>query len=1131
MAIFKYKTRLRKNLIEGDYYVVDNSLTSPEYFNITFFPNTIGGGKSVIKLRGNGANLMLNDEIGIEVLDAAGNPVYYEVSTLIDRFNQYHISISVFDDTAQGIGSISLTGKASIGLDGEPIPAEWQDRDNILWSRGIQILPFERNNSDILFSDAPEISVAQVIIPQRIASASIGINTFVTSSASNIFTITTANNIGFDQTGATDNTITDLNLKNISIDVDGVSTTVNDVDITTRSKTSKGTGFLLNKVNRYNTILKSSIPFFNSNYIGALFEVTSSSAVAIEPTISTTATVADIITWRNQTTPTRYVGTWPGALVKSIGLNTGGLPISGSLATQLSDYEATIVDVLDERTAILSRPLTLNGHIFKANQEDQDSFNKPIEIKKLSGSFQGVVTYSPTNAAFITSSAVSQSYIEFTFSDIRPIAGQVYKIRPFYKLSGRTGDYKLLTDQIIRPTEYLTDARFPNQTNYGKHISDYYLVGHFTETSSISTYWTAYTETPGGFGSNLVTINSGSQNAAIKLTTSASTDGIFTTNYFQNYMADQLYTITFDLSLDAGCELEFYMNSEPLNTNLTTTSINYPIAFGRTANLERDRYDSQLNRFGKLIGNFKNDPGVRTKETLLKFGKVGFDLISDADGLGKPMFRVKRIDGTGIGNAYISQISLTPTSLNGFTPNIIQFAVPVDAEITSAVSQSIDFKLEYFDYTGNQSEYVSYLDDVALNLKAEIATNACQAEQASWNFNSPAWHKETTASPTMQEVFASSLVSTGVSLASLNDGFFSSASVSYWPAIEMLQGVWDMVGSTSFIPHWATAFGLYNSNTDTPMWNVRRPILLKDSSLQWQQTGTITHSNDYPSTGGGTFSNVRGRITSSWNYVSYVSENFGNYFGNASSLPSDLANHIISTQDAAYENITAGIIVSSSIDNNKFYEEGAVGITRDNVSQSYYDFSVASGIAKTAPLKGRRLMFPMNGSATSSFFTTNGGIYNVKFKLKRSGSYSPDTGSFLEVYIFNNNRSLYTTSTPGADGWKPPASNIVTIGHAYNYTGSLVTPLISYFDPYTNAFFDEYDITLIQYGTPGNLCFDPGGTGDAFFGTLIDDISFCKIGVTTDPRYIKPFSRWQSWSYEYSGPPVLDFDDYEEYDG
>lgn len=1114
MAIFKYKTRLRKNLIEGDYYVVDNSLTSPDYFNITFFPNTIGGGKSVIKLKGNGANLMLNDEIGIEVLDAAGNPVYYEVSTLIDRFNQYHISISVFDDTAQGIGSISLTGKASVGQDGEPIPAEWQDRDNVLWSRGIQILPFQRNNSDILFSDAPEISVAQIIIPQRIASASIGVNAFATSSATNVFTITTANNIGFDQTGATDNTIADLDLKNISVNVDGVSSTVNDVNITTRSKTSKGTGFLLNKVNRYNTIVKSSTPFFNSNYIGALFEITGSGAVTIIPSITTTATVGNINTFTSTTTPTRYIGTWPGALVKSVGLNTGDYPISGSLVEQLNRYGATIVDVLDEKTAILNRPLTLNGHIFKSNQEERESFNKPIEIKTLSGSFQGIVTYNPTTSAFITSSAVSQSYIEFTFSDIKPIAGQVYKIRPFYKLNGRTGDYKLLTDQIIKPTEYLTDARFPNQTNYGKHMSDYYLVGHFTETSSINRYWTAYTETPGGFGSNAVTINSGSQNAAIKLITSASTTGIFTTNYFQNYMADQSYTVTFDLSLDAGCELEFYMNSEPLNTNLTTISVNYPIAFGKTTNTERDRYDSQLNRFGKLIGNFKNDPGVRTKETLLKFNKVGFDLTSDADGLGKPMFRVKRIDGTGIGNAYISQISLTPTSLNGFTPNIIQFAVPVDAEITSAVSQSVDFKLEYFDYTGNQSEYVSYLEDVALNLKAEIATNACQTEQASWNFNSPAWHKESFASPNMQQVFASSNHNP---TSSLNDGFFSSASVYYWQAIEMLQGYWDMAGATvNVIPHWATAFGLYNSNTDTPMWNVRRPILLADSSFQYRQTGTVTHSNDYPQTTiGGIYSNVRGKITSSWNYVSYISENFGDYYGNGSSEPADLVDHITYSNSIFYYNPTAGKIASSSIDNNKFYEEGAVGITRLAVSESYRDFVAASGVAKSAPLKKRRFMFPMNGSATSSYFTTNGGIYNVKFKLKRYGAYSPDTGSYLEVYIFNNNSPSYSIDVAGTDGWKPPASNIVTIGHAYNYTGSLVTPLISNFDPYTNAYFDEYDITLIQYGTPGNLCFDPGGTGSAFFGTMIDDISFCKIGVTTDPRYIKPVSRWDRFTSNY----------------
>ena len=36
--------------------------------------------------------------------------------------------------------------------------------------------------------------------------------------------------------------------------------------------------------------------------------------------------------------------------------------------------------------------------------------------------------------------------------------------------------------------------------------------------------------------------------------------------------------------------------------------------------------------------------------------------------------------------------------------------------------------LEYFDYTGKQSEYTTYINDLIVNLKGEIPSNTCQAE-------------------------------------------------------------------------------------------------------------------------------------------------------------------------------------------------------------------------------------------------------------------------------------------------------------------------------------------------------------------------------------------------------------------
>jgi hypothetical protein len=283
MPFFKHKTRLRKDLIKKTYYVNDNSATSPDYFDVTQFSDTIGGGKSIFKIKGNGANLVLNSKIDVEVLDVNGNPLYYEISSFIDRFNQYYISVSVFDDTVPGIGTFILVGKASAGLNGEPIPEELAEDDSVIWTRNFTILPYERNNSELVFSNPPKLSVAQVITPQRALLA--GYNApFSTASLLDSFKITTSDFKSFDKNISQDNGIADLDLQRISINAFRIANTVNSVDTTTRTLVENGNGYYVNKVNRYNTVLRSTSPFFTPNHIGSLFEITGSTPTILQPT-------------------------------------------------------------------------------------------------------------------------------------------------------------------------------------------------------------------------------------------------------------------------------------------------------------------------------------------------------------------------------------------------------------------------------------------------------------------------------------------------------------------------------------------------------------------------------------------------------------------------------------------------------------------------------------------------------------------------------------------------------------------------------------------------------------------------------------------------------------------------------
>ena len=226
--------------------------------------------------------------------------------------------------------------------------------------------------------------------------------------------------------------------------------------------------------------------------------------------------------------------------------------------------------------------------------------------------------------------------------------------------------------------------------------------------------------------------NSSSLSDSIPVLTDFSESGVFTTKFYQNYSITQLYTLTFNVTLDPNIELEIYMNSDELIANIATSQA-YPRAFLKTPNLEKTRYRDAYNRFGQFVGKITNKSSSQKR-----FGKVEFDFETDGEGFGRPLFRTSPIGRANLtGSAYLSEISIKPIKLNGFTPSIVQFNIPFNNEIESIItlSQSLDFKIEYFDYTGKQSEFTTYINDIIVNLKGEIPSNTCQAQKQQFWIN------------------------------------------------------------------------------------------------------------------------------------------------------------------------------------------------------------------------------------------------------------------------------------------------------------------------------------------------------------------------------------------------------------
>ena len=317
---------------------------------------------------------------------------------------------------------------------------------------------------------------------------------------------------------------------------------------------------------------------------------------------------------------------------------------------------------------------------------------------------------------------------------MNPISGQVYRIKTSAKLGSVTGDYKQLNDQIVIPVEYLTDAQYSNGINYARHETDYRLIGHFVTQSILTDYWTFLEERPTSVFVKTGSLNNSVMIESAPILASYTQSGILTTQFNQNYATNQAYTLGFYLTLDPYTEVEVYMSSDPMSLNALPPMI-YPRAFYKSYNNEKSRYDGSYNRFGKYLGKIKNDRANRKY-----YGKILYDFETDGAGLGRPLFRSRIVDEmSGVtGSAYIGEVSIKPYQINGFTPNIVQYAVPLPQEFVqaSSLSQSIDFKVEYFDYTGKQSEYTTFLDDIVLNLRADIASNTCQDDKFYFYYNS-----------------------------------------------------------------------------------------------------------------------------------------------------------------------------------------------------------------------------------------------------------------------------------------------------------------------------------------------------------------------------------------------------------
>lgn len=148
----KSKIYLKSERVE----IEDNSPLSEEFFGLNDFPKYFGEGKNSFRIRPRVGSLKPNTRIDVEVIDANGNPIYWEIPSYKDDDQSRLISVWVYDvadrkyNTPDGTCEVIIVGTLPNG-------------QLVRWTRRIDVVKNKKSVSEIVFKTPPTIEVSSSI--------------------------------------------------------------------------------------------------------------------------------------------------------------------------------------------------------------------------------------------------------------------------------------------------------------------------------------------------------------------------------------------------------------------------------------------------------------------------------------------------------------------------------------------------------------------------------------------------------------------------------------------------------------------------------------------------------------------------------------------------------------------------------------------------------------------------------------------------------------------------------------------------------------------------------------------------------------------------------------------------------
>ena len=337
-------------------------------------------------------------------------------------------------------------------------------------------------------------------------------------------------------------------------------------------------------------------------------------------------------------------------------------------------FKADIENVKNTGTLIPSKPFTIIDTRF-----DEDSPEREVIVPLAESGFEFTASFSPLPTQSI-STVNFRSYADIRLSRLRTFSGDIDRVKVYARNKDAFGDFEVVSDQQIESPELLFNVLGAGNQR----------IGYFHSQDHVNLYWSS--------GSN-TSLTQDSQYILNSVEVSGSNIGIDERLLFQqtgslpiSYLKDVDYEITANV-------LGFTGPKTNIDNSISNQGVAAIFISGSGFEVNHDYGDS----LGFQLTNINNQPGFLrvTDGSIQDFGLINESFSPVRDGDGVLQFVVFS------GRFYISDVSITPATDTGFSPNFIQVIAPVPP-LTQERPDDYEFLAEFYDVNNNIAETITF---------------------------------------------------------------------------------------------------------------------------------------------------------------------------------------------------------------------------------------------------------------------------------------------------------------------------------------------------------------------------------------------------------------------------------------